>query len=236
MSHVAATKELPVEMTQEQREQKLRDEFRTFYASITKNVEITRQEAQNILFEPHQIIEARDVIGKLTVSMKDISQKIIEIGALLEDSRNSSEIQSFLTERIAQLRTDQAEILITQKDMNKSEKCGGNELDKIIREKDFWTNAFVASSCAVVGVAGTMATAASGQILCLSVLISVSAFTLMAATKGSIADQEFKILEETVKSGTYWCNSGPQRPGTRKTIRLVCEGAKQKIQKRLHLS
>ncbi len=233
--NVAAIRKEPLEMTQDQKEHKLRKEFSSFYTAITKNIEIAQQEAQGILFEPHQIIEARNVIEKLNVASKDISQKIIEMASALENPNNSPEFEGILKGEIDRLKESKAGVLVTQKDMNKSEKCGSNELDKVTKEKDFWTNVFVAGVFAAVGVAGTMATAESGQLICLSVLTSVSGFTLLAATKGTIVEAEYKFLNKAVESGEYWCNDGPQRPGAKRVVKTMCSDAKQRIQKRLHL-
>lgn len=238
MSENAVAKKDPANanVPQEQREQQLIDAFANAYVIIAKEMDVTQQEAQEVYFKPHPISLARNIITTLQETSQNISTLSEKIGEALKSPQGSPEYKTYLLQEIANLKADQKITLDMQKDMNKSEKCGANELEKIAKEKDLWTNAFFGGLFATVGAAATLATASSGQSLCLSLLTGTIAFSLLAATKAKILADEHRILEKVVQDGDYWCNSGPQRPGTKKVIGIAFANTRQKIQQSIHLN
>jgi len=141
-----------------------------------------------------------------------------------------------LLQGITCLTTERAVVLSAKKEMKRSEKCGAKELEDTAKEKDFWTNIFGGGVFASSGLAVAMITAATGQVWCLSVFAATIGITTFAIGKAVIANEEYKILAKTIDDGDYWCNEKkPQRPGTKKAVRMIYENTKQKMQERFRL-
>lgn len=213
-------------------EQELIEGFAETNCELSAETQASRLKALKIAITPHQIKKARETNKDLNKNMINLSQLINRMERIKKSPKCSSELRTYLLQEIESRKADQAIIENAQKDMSKSEKCGSIELGNVTKEKDLWTNVLFGLVVAGLSTASTLVVATSGQSLCLSVLAGTTGLASFAAAKVSIAGRECEILQQSIDDGTYWCNSGPQRPGSKEVIRMICANTKQRIQRR----